>query len=60
MKWYFALNAASVEVDKMYVNCVEVAVLSALQHTSLHPHLLFDGKPCTFTERLKRMGVTIP
>ena len=36
MKWYFALNADSVAVDKMYEECVEVAVLSALQRTSLN------------------------
>lgn len=59
MKWYFALNAASIEIDKMYERCVEVAVLSALQHTNLHPHLLFDGQACPFVERLQRMGVTV-
>lgn len=59
MKWYFALNAASIEIDKMYERCVEVAVLSALQHTNLHPHLLFDGRTCPFVERLQRMGVTV-
>lgn len=34
-------------------------MLSALQHTSLHPNLLFDGQPCPFTDRLARMGVTV-
>ncbi len=59
MKWYFALNAASIEIDKMYERCVEVAVLSALQHTSLQPHFIFDGEPCPLTNRLARMGATI-
>jgi len=59
VKWYFALNAASLEKDSQYGWCVDVAVLSALQHTTLNPHLLFDGKPCAFTDRLRRLGVTI-
>ena len=59
MKWYFALNAASLDKDSHYGWCVDVAVLSALQHTSLHPHLLFDGKSCAFTDRLQRLGVTV-
>ena len=59
MKWYCALNAASVSVDDMHARCVEVAVLSALQNTSLHPHFLFDGPPCALTERLQRMGTTV-
>ena len=59
MKWYFALNAASLENDSQYEWCVDVAVLSALQHTSLHPHLLFDGEPCALTERLQRLGATV-
>ena len=59
MKWYFALNAASLERGPLYGWCVDVAVLSALQHTSLNPHLLFDGEPCAFTDRLERLGVTV-
>lgn len=59
MKWYFALNAASIQHDPMYSNCVEAAVLSALQNTSLSPHFLFDGPACDFTDRLQRLGVTI-
>lgn len=59
MKWYFAINAASLEKDARYEWCVDVAVLSALQHTSLHPYLLFNGEPCAFTQRLQRLGVTV-
>jgi lipopolysaccharide biosynthesis glycosyltransferase len=59
MKWYFALNEASVVADELYANCAQVAVLSALQHTSLSPHLIYDGQPCQLTDRLGRLGASV-
>jgi lipopolysaccharide biosynthesis glycosyltransferase len=59
MKWYFALTEASLQRDTIYAACTEVAVLSALQHTSLAPHFLFDGGPCALTDRLQRLGTTV-
>ncbi len=59
MKWYFALNAASITTDDLYAKCVEVAVLSALQNTDLDAHFVFDGPPCLLTDRLERLGVTV-
>ncbi len=61
MKWYFALNADSIAHDRLYARCVEVAVLSALQHTDLQPHMLFDGPACDLTRWVQRMGgVVVP
>ena len=59
MKWYFALTEASLMQDNLYARCAEVAVLSALQHTSLTPHFLFDGGPCALTDRLQRIGTKV-
>ena len=59
MRWYCALNAESIKNDNLYSKCVEVAVLSALQHTSLHPHFIFDGLPCALTDRLTRLGAQV-
>lgn len=59
MKWYFALNAASIEHDDMYATCVRAAVLSALQNTQLQPCFLFDGPPCALTGWVQRMGGSV-
>ena len=56
MRWYFALNAASIRTDEMYARCVEAAVLSAVQNTTLDPYFIFDGSECALTRRVRRLG----
>jgi len=56
MKWIFALNAESVEG---YGDFARVAVVSALQNTSLQPVCLFDGGEGSFPDWLRKRGVEV-
>ncbi|MCB8879781.1 hypothetical protein ACELLULO517_06010 [Acidisoma cellulosilytica] len=57
MKWYLALNEGGTRGDIGLHT--KLAVLSALQHTDLAPHLLYTGNRNGFTEWLEARGVNI-
>ena len=61
MKWYFALNEASLVVQRgLWQSLITAAVKSARRHTTLQPHFIFDGpmeEP--FILQLQSLGVAI-
>ena len=57
MKWYMALNEAGTTGD--IALHAKLAVLSALRHTALEPHLLYTGARNNFTTWLECQGVKI-
>ena len=60
MKWYFALNEASVaRPDHDWERLLKAAVKSARLNTQLEPHLLYDGEPNALTAELEGGGVRI-
>lgn len=58
MKWFFALNNQSPYFGEYETMC-KVAVLSALEHTDLEPHLVYDGEPGELTAWLEARGVRV-
>ena len=60
MKWYFAVSEASLDrPDHAWRDLIRGAVISALQNTTLTPHMLYDGKVSDFTSEIEAMGVTV-
>jgi glycosyl transferase family 8 len=60
MKWYFAVNAPSLQAQRQFwESMILTAVRSALRHTDLVPHLMFDGGDDPFLRVLDQLGVTI-
>jgi len=60
MKWFFAVNDVSLQLQRdFWQSMILAAVRSALQHTDLAPHLLFDGDDDPFLPVLERLGVTV-
>jgi hypothetical protein len=58
MQWFFALTEDSTAFRE-YAEMLKVAVYTAGRHTSLIPHLIYDGRENEFTAWLKRHGVQI-
>lgn len=58
MQWFLGLNE-SCPAFKQYAEMAKVAVHTALAHTSLQPHCLYDGEENDFTAWLRRRGVPI-
>ena len=58
MQWFFALTEDSTAFRE-YAEMLKVAVYTAGKHTSLVPHLIYDGRENDFTVWLKRHGVKI-
>lgn len=58
MDWFFALTEDSAAF-RQYADMLMVAVHTARRHTSLVPHLLYDGCENDFTAWLSRHGVEI-
>jgi hypothetical protein len=58
MKWFFAFNEDS-PIFSEYADMIKVAVHTALRHTRLEPHFLYDGKPCALTAWLGERGVAV-
>ena len=56
MKWYFCLNEPGL---LGFSEIILAAVHSALKHTTLRPHLVFDGPKNAITEYLTSIGVTV-
>jgi hypothetical protein len=60
MKWYFALNEASLHNHRaMWESMILTALRSCRQHTDLEPHFIFDGGSDPFVSRLEAEGVTV-
>ena len=57
MKWYLALNEGGTRGDIGLHT--KLAVLSALKHTELAPHLLYTGERNPFTAWLEERGVKV-
>ena len=58
MRWFFALNEACPTFSH-YADMVKVAVHTALKHTSLAPHFLYDGIDNALTDWLRKRKVPI-
>jgi hypothetical protein len=58
MKWFTATNEASLR-DPAFFELLQVAVCSLKKHTSLDPHLLYEGEDCEALDWLRTEGVTI-
>ena len=59
-KWFFTLSESSINrAGHGWRGLIRVAVKSALAHTNLRPHLIYDGRENDFTDELKTMGVII-
>ena len=60
MKWYFAISESSLAFQSHdWPGLIKVAVASALAHTQLAPHMLYDGQPNVLTRWLEVRGVAI-
>lgn len=59
MRWFLALNARAFQADR-YSDLLKVAVQhTALKHTSLVPHVLYDGQNESVSAWLRARGVRI-
>lgn len=58
MQWFLALNEGC-PAFKQYAEMARVAIHTALQHTSLRPHFLYDGGENEFTRWLRDREVPI-
>ncbi len=58
MQWFIGINEGCPAWEH-YVALAKVAVHTALRHTSLEPHCLYDGAENDFTNWLRRRGVRI-
>jgi hypothetical protein len=60
MKWFFCwCQDTEFRDDHNWKDLIRVAVASAQAHTSLEPHLIYDGEPSDFTAELAARGVTV-
>ncbi len=58
MQWFIGINEGC-PAWKQYADMAKVAIHTALRHTSLEPHCLYDGGENEFTAWLNRRGVRI-
>jgi hypothetical protein len=58
MKWFLAVNRHSPGFE-LYADLATVAVHTALTHTTLRPHLLYDGPDDPFLDRMTDLGVEV-
>jgi lipopolysaccharide biosynthesis glycosyltransferase len=58
MKWFFALNETCSDFSN-YADLIKVAVHTALRHSSLIPHFIYDGEENILTDWLRKRKVTI-
>jgi lipopolysaccharide biosynthesis glycosyltransferase len=58
MRWFLGLNHDAPHFAA-YADMAQVAIFSALKHTSLQPHLIFDGPDCDLTRWVRRQGGTV-
>ncbi len=58
MQWFIGINEGC-PAWKQYADMAKVAIHTALRHTQLEPHCLYDGGENDFTAWLRRRGVRI-
>ncbi|MFN2508328.1 MAG: hypothetical protein ABR589_06100 [Chthoniobacterales bacterium] len=58
MQWFIGINE-DCPAFKQYAQMAKVAIHTALRHTALQPHCLYDGSENDFTAWMKRKGVRI-
>ncbi len=58
MQWFIGINEGC-PAWRQYAEMAKVAIHTALQHTSLQPHCLYDGGENEFTAWLRRRDVKI-
>ena len=58
LKWFFALGEDT-PAGKQYGEMAKVAVLTALRHTSLQPHCIYDGEENSFTRWLRDREIPV-
>ncbi len=58
MQWFIGINEGC-PAAKQYEDMAKVAIHTALAHTSLRPHCLYDGGENAFTAWLQERGVPI-
>lgn len=56
--WFFGLGEKT-PAGKQYCEMAKVAVHTALQHTSLRPHFIYDGEENFFTRWLRDREIPI-
>ena len=56
--WFFALGELT-PAGKQYCEMAKVAVHTALRHTSLRPHFIYDGEENFFTRWLREREIPI-
>ena len=56
--WFFALGELT-PAGKQYCEMAKVAVLTALRHTSLQPHCIYDGEENSFTRWLRDREIPV-
>ncbi len=60
LKWFCAVSATTLDFKSSDLrNLIRVAVYSAMQDTSLRPHVIYDGHEDSYTEELRVLGATI-
>ena len=58
MQWFLGINEGC-PAFKQYADMARVAIVTALKHTSLRPHCLYDGGENEFTKWLRDRAVPI-
>jgi glycosyltransferase involved in cell wall biosynthesis len=59
-KWYFALSESSINRNNHgWRSLIRVALQSALDHTDLLPHMIYDGQENDFVNELRGYGVKV-
>ena len=58
MQWFLGLAEGSLGFEK-YAEMAKVAIFTALRHTSLQPHVLYDGGENEFTRWLEEREIPI-
>lgn len=60
MKWFFCWSQKTeFRTDHDWPNLIRASVESALQHTTLEPHFIYDGEPSGLTAELQQAGVVV-
>jgi GT2 family glycosyltransferase len=60
VKWYFAVSEASIDrPGHGWRGLIRAAVMSAARHTTLVPHMLYDGRRNDFIVEIADLGVRV-
>jgi len=60
LKWFCAVSASTLDFSRGDLrDLIRIAIYSAMQNTSLRPHVIYDGPEDSYTEELRELGATI-